>query len=166
MADLPVWPATLPAASANSYGITPGTPYVATDMDSGRTRQRRRFTRVPSTVDVVWAMTIVQYAVFEAFLEYEIGLGADWFQVELLNGLGVSTVIAQFHGDPPFKHTVLSGSPDFHQVTATLKVRRLPVMTADQYEVAKVYSGDDIAAMSDGLHQLVHVDLPGSKRWD
>ncbi|NIF80134.1 hypothetical protein F3J20_22530 [Paraburkholderia sp. Cy-641] len=165
MADLPVWPATLPAATANSYGITPGTPYAATDMDSGRSRQRRRFTRVPSTVDVVWAMSRDQYAVFEAFLEYDIGLGTDWFQIELLNGVGVSTVVAQFHGDPPFKHSILDGSPGWHQVTATLKTRRLPVMTADEYGVAKVYPASEIASLSDLLHQLVHVDLPGPMRW-
>ncbi|QTD91755.1 hypothetical protein [Burkholderia anthina] len=167
MADIPVWPATLPAASfPNGYSIAPGTPYVETDMDSGRTRSRRRFSRVPSTIDVVWFMSMDQYAVFEGFLEYEVGLGANWFQIDLLSGIGKSPMQVKFTGSPPFKQTLSADTPRYCTVAATLKVRRIPVASRDEYDVMKVYPASEISTMDDLLHHFIHVELPGPSRWD
>ena len=166
MADVPICPATLPALSLPNYGITPGTPYTSTSMDSGRTRQRRRFTRVPPAVDVSWVLSVDQYAVFEAFLEYDIGLGTDWFRVEVLNGIGVSEVYAQFSGSPPFKTALENNDPGWFRVTATLNIKRLPIMTLDQYGMAKQYTSAEISVLDDALHTLVHVHLPGPGRWN
>lgn len=166
MADLPVWPAVLPAPSPDGYSITPVSAFARTDMDNGTARQRRRFTRTPSYISVSWTLTQEQFAVFEGFITYEIGLGANWFQTRLLNGLGMNPVQARFMEDPPYKVATQGNTGLFVQVTATLEVKALPVVTKDQYDVIKTYTADEIDEMSDPLHHIIHVELPGPSRWN
>lgn len=165
MADLPTFPATLPQPRASGYGIQPVTPYARTDMDNGSARQRRRFTAVPSHLSVMWRFTHTQLALFEGFLAYEINLGTDWFAVGVLNGMGVNQVRARFMDDPPYK-AAISDSRAWFDVTATLEVKALPLPTRDEYDVLKAFPETEIDAMSDGLHQIIHVQLPGPARWD
>ncbi|WP_186169787.1 hypothetical protein [Burkholderia gladioli] len=165
MADLVQWPAMLPAPRASGYNVQPTQTFVRTDMDNGSARQRRRFTTVPNYVDVTWMLSIDQFSIFEAFLAYDINLGADWFATSLLNGLGVSQMQARFKDNPPYK-AALSDSRTYFNVTASLEVKSMPLLTRDQYSVAKQYSATEIDAMSNGLHQLVHVQLPGPGRWE
>jgi hypothetical protein len=134
-------------------------------MDNGSARQRRRFTAVPSHLSVTWRFTHTQLAIFEGFLAYEINLGTDWFAVGLLNGMGVNQVQARFMDDPPYKASI-SDSRAWFDVTATLEVKALPLPSRDEYEVLKAYGVTDIDAMSDRLHEIVHVELPGPARWD
>ena len=166
MADIPVWPASLPAPGPASYALTPVKAFSRTDMDSGTARQRRRFTRTPSYHQVVWTFTQEQFAVFEGFLAYEVGLGANWFQTRMLNGLDMNEVQARFMDDPPYQASLLGSSKDIFQVTATLEVKALPILTRDQYEVMSEYTGAEIGWMSDPLHKLIHEDLPDPMRWN
>jgi hypothetical protein len=165
MADLVTWPVTLPDPRASGYSITPVTAFSRTDMDNGTARQRRRFTRVPSYVAVTWRMTHFQFAIFEGFLAYDIGLGTSWFSVNLLNGLEMNAVQARFMSDPPYK-AAISDSRAWFDVTAQLEVKALPVATKDEYSVMRIYTEVEIAAMGDPLHKLIHEDLPGPKRWN
>ena len=166
MADIPVWPGTLPSPSPDGYAITPVTAFSRTDMDNGTARQRRRFTRTPSYLSVSWTFSQEQLAVFEGFVAYELGLGANWFQVRMLSGTGMNQVQARLMDDPPYKATLQGGSKDIFQVSATLEIKALPIATRDQYEVIRQYTQSDIDLMSDPLHEFVHVDLPGPSRWN
>ena len=166
MADIPLWPAVLPAPSPDGYSLTPVSVFSRTDMDNGTARQRRRFTRTPSYIAVSWMLTQEQFAVFEGFLEYEIGLGTNWFQTRLLNGLGMTPVQARFKDDPPYTAATQGSTGLIIQVTASLEVKALPVVTANQYAVIKLYTEDEIADMSDPLHEIIHVELPGPSRWN
>lgn len=165
MADLASWPDTLPLPRASGYGIQPVAAFARTDMDDGTTRQRRRFTSTPSHISVAWMFSLGQYALFEAFLQYDIGLGADWFAVGLLSGMGVTQVRARFMDSPPFKAT-LSDSRTYWDVTGTLEVRALPVVSRDVYAVLRAYADSDLIAGDRGLHQFIHVRLPGAGGWD
>ncbi|WLE60231.1 hypothetical protein GIY62_06110 [Burkholderia plantarii] len=166
MAEIPTWPATLPLPSPDSYNVTPGTPYIRTAMDGGRARQRRRFTRVSPSVDVVWTFTQLQYAIFEAWLQYEVHYGASFFEIDLVNGLGIGPARARFMNDPPFKATLQGSTTEYWQVTATLDVKPLPIMSRDDFDVLSEYSAPDLDALANALHTLVHVTLPGPGRWD
>jgi len=166
MADIPVWPATLPTPSPDGYGITPVTAFSRTSMDNGRARQRRRFTSTPSYLSVAWTFSQEQFGLFEGFLAHEIGLGTCWFQTRMLNGMGVTSVQARFMDDPPYRVATVGSSTNWFQVTATLEVKALPVVTRDEYDVLIAYTAAEIAAMGDPLHELIHVDLPGPMRWD
>lgn len=162
---IPTWPDTLPLPNPDGYGITPVTAFVRTDMDSGRARQRRRFTRAPSSISAMWMFSQEQYALFEAFLAYEIGLGAGWFQIRLMNGMGITPMQARFMDDPPYKMALQGSSVNLCQVTATLEVKQLPLASMDEYQVMRAFSESDINYMGDRLHEIVHVELPGPSRW-
>lgn len=165
MADIPSWPATLPQPRASGYGIQPVSAFVRTDMDDGAARQRRRFTSTPSRIAVAWQLSLLQYATFEGFVAYDINDGASWFAVDLLSGMGISRMQARFMEDPPFK-AALSQSRVYFDVTATLEIKAMPIVTRDQYEMLGAYFPADIEQMSDALHYLAHVHLPGDGRWN
>ncbi|QIX18340.1 hypothetical protein [Burkholderia multivorans] len=165
MTDIAEWPATLPGPRASGYGLQPKARFGSTELDSGRTRNRRRSTNAPTSVTVKWRFTHAQMATFEAFVEYEINAGAAPFSVDLVNGMGVTPVQAMFTGDPPYQPAI-SDSRAWFDVTATLQVKRMPVVSFDVYEVLKQYTEQEIDAMSDPLHTFLHVQLPGPLRWD
>ncbi|WP_213305945.1 hypothetical protein [Paraburkholderia sacchari] len=121
---------------------------------------------MPSHPSVSWVFTQEQFAVFEGFFEHELALGTSWFQVRMLNGMGVSTVVARFTEDPPYKAATLGDSKEWFQVTAALEVKRMPVVDRDTYDVIAEFTADEIDQMGDPLHVIVHVELPGPKRWD
>jgi hypothetical protein len=90
-------PAEAPKAAAKSfeeqsgYAIQHVSPLQRTEMVSGRARQRRVYTSVPSMVAVQWLCTELQAQVFELFFRFGITDGADWF---------MSTITLCFKGSP------------------------------------------------------------------
>ena len=88
--------------------IQPGDAIVRTDMEAGSARQRRRFTSIPSRVQVRWLMTQTQFALFEAWLKWEAAEGSVWFEVTLLNGVGLTPQQARF--TQPFQAQLITGT--------------------------------------------------------
>lgn len=64
-----------------SQEVLPNT--VRTDMDSGKPRQRLRFTSGWRTIGVSWVFTNEQFAIFQAILKYKLNNGADFFDMSL-----------------------------------------------------------------------------------
>lgn len=85
------YPAELPAPIQQGYAIQTVDPLKRTTLDSGRARQRRRFTSVPSMVSVQWIMTTGQAQLFEAWFKLTINDGASWFDMPLKTALGCDT---------------------------------------------------------------------------
>jgi hypothetical protein len=79
--------------------------------------------------------------------------------------MGINQVQARFMDDPPYK-AAISDSRAWFDVTATLEVKSLPLPSRDEYDVLKAYVATDIDAMSDRLHEIIHVELPGPARWN
>ena len=77
------WPTQLPLPEQSGYAIQHVSPLQRTTMVSGRARQRRVYTSVPSNVAVQWFLTEQQAQLFEAFFRYAITDGADWFLLPL-----------------------------------------------------------------------------------
>ena len=77
------WPTQLPMPEQSGYAIQHVSPLQRTTMVSGRARQRRVYTSVPSNVAVQWFFTEQQAQLFEAFFRYSITDGADWFLLPL-----------------------------------------------------------------------------------
>ena len=77
------WPTQLPMPEQSGYAIQHVSPLQRTTMVSGRARQRRVYTSVPSNVAVQWFLTEQQAQLFEAFFRYAITDGADWFLLPL-----------------------------------------------------------------------------------
>lgn len=82
------------------YGAAAEGSVVRTKMESGRFRQRRRFTSGLKTISVVWQFTDDEYALFQGVHYYKISQGADWFDnITLALGQSLETVTARFVGD-------------------------------------------------------------------
>jgi hypothetical protein len=71
-------------------------PFLRTGMESGRARQRRTFTSVPSISQYSWIFTSNQAAAFEIWFK-EVALdGAAWFNIHRPTPLGDSILVCRF----------------------------------------------------------------------
>ena len=92
------WPEQLPLPEQSGYAIQHVSPLQRTEMVSGRARQRRVYTSVPSMVAVQFFCTELQAQVFELFFRYGITDGADWFMCTLKTPLGLMPYECRFSG--------------------------------------------------------------------
>ena len=66
------FPAGLPTPLRSGYELQHVSPLMRSELESGRVRQRRRYTSVPTIVSVSWILTRQQAQVFESWFRYEI----------------------------------------------------------------------------------------------
>lgn len=95
------YPAGLPLPTREGYSLQHVSPLQRTQLSSGRARQRRRFTSVPTMTQVSWLMSEAQALSFEVWFaaprEYGgITDGADWFYVTLQTPMGIKPYEARF----------------------------------------------------------------------
>lgn len=95
---LAVWPEQLPLPEQSGYAIQHVSPLQRTEMVSGRARQRRVYTSVPSMVAVQFFCTELQAQLFELFFRFGITDGADWFMCTLKTPLGLMPYECRFNG--------------------------------------------------------------------
>lgn len=77
------YPQQLPAPLIDGYGLNTADPTLRTQLQSGRARQRRRFTSVPTYAECTWLMTAQQAAFFEAWFKRTLMDGAEWFSCRI-----------------------------------------------------------------------------------
>ena len=90
------YPAGLPLPLQTGYGLQTVSLLIRTQMQSGRSRQRRTFTSVPQSVTVSWLFTEVQAQLFENFFQVSLVDGSMWFFAELQTPLGFMPVECRF----------------------------------------------------------------------
>ena len=95
---LAVWPTQLPLPEQSGYAIQHVSPLQRTTMVSGRARQRRVYTSVPSNVAVQWFLTEQQAQLFETWFRYAITDGADWFLLPLKTPMFTGNYECRFTG--------------------------------------------------------------------
>lgn len=85
------WPSLLPFPQFDPNRMVPGKTFLRTRMASGRSRQRRQFTSVPTEGAVAWIMRHEESAAFEAWFRDVLLDGANWFNMPrrtpIMNGL-------------------------------------------------------------------------------
>lgn len=96
-------------------------PLIRSELESGRARQRRRFTSVPEAVAINWLFTSTQARAFIAWFRDAITDGADWFECPLDHpALGLEYYVCRFS-------SVYSGpnrvGPDLWSISANLELR-------------------------------------------
>jgi len=81
--EIPSWPEfVLPAPRIDySYAVT--SKLLRNSMESGRVRQRKRFTGRRKLVKAIWTFKYQQLAAFESFVENNLNSGSSWFYAEL-----------------------------------------------------------------------------------
>lgn len=90
------FPVGLPMPLRNGYDTNHVSPMMRTEMQTGRARQRRRYTSVPTMASVSWIMTQQQAQLFEGFFRWTLADGAEWFNVTLSTPLGLMAYEARF----------------------------------------------------------------------
>ena len=123
------WPTQLPLPEQSGYAIQHVSPLQRTEMVSGRARQRRVYTSVPSNVAVQWFLTEQQAQVFEVWFKYSITDGADWFLCTLKTPLGIMPYECRFNGI--YEGPVLTS---FNKWTfsGTLEIRERQTLTSNE----------------------------------
>ncbi|MNZ97837.1 hypothetical protein D3C78_1170980 [compost metagenome] len=77
------YPKYLPAPQLDGFGLNTADPTIRSEMQSGRARQRRRFTNVPESAQCSWLMTPLQASYFKAWHKSVLIDGAEWFSCRL-----------------------------------------------------------------------------------
>lgn len=91
------YPEGLPWPTRDGYTTQHGQPFQRTALTSGRARQRRRFSNVPSEYNVNFVFTRANEAeLFEAWFRYTINDGASWFNMKLKTPLGLGDYVCRF----------------------------------------------------------------------
>lgn len=124
------YPIQLPYPNQQGYALQHVSPMVRTEMQSGRARQRRAFTSVPSAVTVSWVFTKQEAALFEGWFRDNGGAGdgANWFSMPLQTPLGLYQYDCRF--------TDVYSGPQLiafnkWQINATLEIRERPILAPD-----------------------------------
>lgn len=156
-----IWPSTLPLPSVQSYAVQPGDAVIRTEMEAGLARQRRRFTDVPSMIGVRWLFTRNQFAVFEAWYKLYAKEGAEFFDIDLLGGIGITTHTARFKRQ--FDAKLFNGL--FWEVTSQLEIRERPTLDVEAMEILLENPPEPLFATINTFHQLIHTTLPGPSVW-
>ena len=155
------WPSTLPLPSIEGYGLHPGEAILRTEMEAGPARQRRRYTQVPSRISARWVFRREQFALFEAWYRWHAKEGGEWFEINLLGGLGL--VIHEARFTRPFDAQPRSGV--LWEVSSELEIRERPTLNEDALEIFLESDPTALLASINELNTLVHQRLPGPMVW-
>ena len=155
------WPKTLPLPTIDGYGVHPGEAILRTEMEAGPARQRRRFTQVPSRISVRWLFRREQFALFEAWYRWHAKEGGEWFEIDLMGGLGLVGHEARFtrQFEARLKNGVL------WEVTSDLEIRERPTLDGDALDIFLENDPALLLATIADLNTLVHQKLPGPMAW-
>lgn len=125
------YPSQLPLPMQQGYALQHQTPFTRTEMQSGRARQRRTFTSVPSSVSVSWFFTSdVQCQLFEGWFRDNLGAkdGENWFSMPLQTPIGTRNYDCRFADMYSGPQLVAFNK---WQITATLEIRERPIIAVD-----------------------------------
>lgn len=114
-------PSPLWASNQNSVV----SPNQRTNMDSGRARQRRKFSSVPVMRTATFIMTDVQARQFELWYKVDLKDGTEWFNIPLRHPIGflpqVCRIVGVYNGPVAF-------GARMWQYSATLEIWERPLL--------------------------------------
>lgn len=119
------YPAELPLPLQEGYKLSTQDPKLSSQLISGRVRERRAFTFVPTSIQVRWNMDEQQASFFEAWFARTLVDGTLWFDATLKTPAGFKDYTCRILG--------MYDGPALVQVnrweyTATLELRDRPLM--------------------------------------
>lgn len=150
---MPTWLTDLPSPKVE-YGEDLQSPVIATKMEAGSTRQRLRFTTTRKIANVSWILTNLEYALFEAFVKYELSQGADAFTISLPQS-GYSALIpvtAVIRGGVYTADAIAANTR--WRVGATLIIDQPNHITEGLYEIILEVGATNLETFSDLSNQL------------
>lgn len=119
------WPAGLPCALREGHSTQHVSPFIRTGMASGRSRQRRRFSSVPSMQQFQWLFNESECAAFEAWFRDAINDGVAWFNMDSRTPVGKVPLVCRF--TDMYQGPELVGR-DSWRISATLEIWERPLL--------------------------------------
>ena len=155
------WPESLPKPVIG-FGVTNDAAVARTKMDSGRYRQRRRFTRAFRRMSATWKFSDMQYGYFQSIYHYLVDDGADWFQAYLPMGDGLARLYTvrfvadtyQVKQDEATLYWSVSVNLETEDETSPWSATEIDALVAADFDVDAFEGG--VA----GLHAYLHTILP------
>lgn len=119
------FPVGLPLPLRSGYDVNHASPLMRTELQSGRARQRRRYTSVPSLAAVTWIFSQSEAQFFEAWFRWHLADGTEWFNARLRTPMGLMAYecrFAEMYAGPQLVGV------DRWQVQAQLELRDRPTL--------------------------------------
>lgn len=135
------FPDSLPCPLREDYTIEHVSPFIRTRMETGRARQRRRFTSVPSLVTVSWIFSAIQAQAFEVWFQSGINDGVDWFNCTIKTPMGLKPYVCRFA--EMYDGPNLIGISSW-RISARLEIWERPLLPPAWGLVPDMYVGMDI----------------------
>ncbi len=161
MSDPVSWPYSVLPDPSNAFSMDVPDTSVRTKMDSGHVRQRRRWTKENGKFAVEWELDDEEYQVFRAWWAEKIGLGTDWFTLNLPVGGGMAVQTARFVSGQFKADYVPVGN---WKVSCVLEVdaptRLAEGMVDLLLDAAFLGLFDDFELSIDDLYTLTHTTFP------
>lgn len=139
----------LPQLAGHGYKRNSGTERI--QMQSGRTRNRRKWWGAPARSSVTFKFSGSQLELFDGWVENILAGGAADFTLPFKTGAGISDLVCRFISDPERK----CDAPNLWTVTADIEVDGLP--TIDENTIISAIEGisDAATALETGLDSAV-----------
>lgn len=135
------FPAELPCGLRDGYGFKPVSPMMDTEMQTGRTRYRRKYSSTPTETTVNWLFNDMEAQLFESWFEEVLISGSQWFECPLKTPQGLKHYKAHFKDI--YEGPTLEGI-SFWKFRAVLVLWERPILTGGW----ALYAPDYIAAMN------------------
>jgi hypothetical protein len=153
------WPESLPKPNVD-WSIRVSTAVARTKMESGRFRQRRRFTRDFRNMPVSWKLSDAEFGYFQSIYYHALDSGTDFFTVTLPMGDGMKSYTARFVADSyeakydNVMYWNITAQLDMEEETAPWSASDIDALMAAEFDV------DAFEGTVDELHEYIHVTLP------
>jgi len=144
------YPDGLPDAQREGYDLNHVQPFRRTAMVTGRARQRRLFSSVPTLTNVNWIFQSHEAAAFEAWFRDVLNDGVEWFNMTLNTPVGIAKYVCRF--TEAYKGPDLVGVR-YWRIRASLEIWERPLMPHGWGEMTDFIVGADI------------IDLAANREW-
>lgn len=130
------WPSSKLPSPRVDYSYKGESAVISNSMESGATRQRRRFSRRRKVANLKWVMSFSELALFESFFEHKLAFGANEFLIDLPSSGDLSMA--------PHKVVIQNGSYDVKTLAGT-----------DKWEVQSNVIADDFSVFTEGIYDVL-----------
>ena len=160
---LPIWPTNLPVPLVRSYKIEPKSSVYRTLLKQGYANYRAVQNNETTIFQMRWHMTNEQFALFQAFYQYNLNDGQSWFYMDHAEGIGFVGGEFRFF-ERSFTYRAQYMSENYFSVDAKIERRGKKLMYRDTYNIItcpdktiKDFVFDDAY---NRLHIYLHHTLP------
>lgn len=148
------FPSQIPCFLRDGYENNHVSPFFRSELVSGRSRQRRAFTSVPTMVSANLLLTDQQAQVFEAWFRYEALDGAEWFNASLKTPLGLMPYECRFV--EMYSGPTLTGN-SLWKFSCKLEIRDRQIISSNWYQY-----GADFIMYSDIIDIAINREWPAA----